>query len=219
MYGGGSSPAICWSAITQNFELCLNKTSTTNQGSVSPGAGGIGWSGGSNPTFASDTTYNITGGVTIFALITPSAVSADTSVISKTVSNGATNTPYDFGLNNAKGRLGLANAGGYRVWASGSNLFSAGETGVLAIASNQAMESAPAFYKNGVFDSATPTSLYSGGGSGVSTGNTAPVLIGNRGDGVTGFSGNIYFVVVIPGTLHGDDIRKVSQDLFQFLRP
>lgn len=213
-------PVIAWSAVTQQHELVLKKKSTAAKAATGVGKSGIGVSFGSTyPTFPSDPSYNVLGEITIIATIMPTSVSSDMAVISKTVTNGARTTPFDFGLNSAKGRIGRSNSTGYLVWASGSNLFSANETGVLAVTCGADMSVAPLFYKNGVKDTAAASNLYSGTGSGLAVGNTSAVMIGNRDDGAIGFSGLIHNAFVVPAVLVESEIKRLSAELLRLLAP
>ena len=173
-------------------------------------------------SFPAAPSLNILGDITCLAIFSPSAVASDTSIVSNAFSNGGTYTPFDFGQNSAKLKLGRAgyNAGNYyRVWAAGTSTLTAGGLYTAVVTQTGGMATAPVFYVDGKKDTAASTSIYGGTGAGNAQAQFKPVLIGNRDDLATGFSGGIYLVMVWARALSESEAISISANPWQVFAP
>lgn len=169
-------------------------------------------------SFPTAPSLDILGDITCLAIFSPSAVASDTSIVSNAFSNGGTYTPFDFGQNSAKLKLGRAgyNAGNYyRVWAAGTSTLTAGGLYTAVVTQTGGMATAPVFYVDGKKDTAASTSIYGGTGAGDAQTQFKPVLIGNRDDLATDFSGGIYLVMVWARALSESEAISISANPWQ----
>ncbi|SEN71048.1 Concanavalin A-like lectin/glucanases superfamily protein [Nitrosospira multiformis] len=163
--------------------------------------------------FANNPDYNITGGITVIALVTVGGTTVQQHVISKSSGGGGSNTPWAFGLEiGGYIFLNRANAG-FRVWQSGTAL-TTGRTVVIAATQGADISVAPKFYVDGVLDSVASTSLYGGSGSGAPNSNTETVKIGNRADLGARFFGLLYDGFVLDGALSDAEVADFSRNIW-----
>lgn len=188
------------------------------QGVGGPGVGTVIASGSSAIDYnAATAAANVLGEITCLAVCVLNSAGADLSVVAKCTSNGATNTPFDFGLTTGGPiRLGRAN-GGYRVWA-GVAAATAGKSQVIVATQGADIGVAPQFYIDGVFDTGTPTSLYGGSGSGSAVSNTTPVRMHNRGDLGTPYDGRVFLAAVWNRKLSASEIASISANPWQLFQ-
>lgn len=214
---------VAWNASVYTQEAILGRINIpygTGNIALAGGGGGYGISlGTAYPAFNNDSRYDVLGTLSAVALITPNTITNDRSVVAKTTANGATASPYDFGTSTGKIRLGRANATGYRVWASGTSLLSANKTYVIGVSQGSDIGVAPTFYVNGAKDTASPTDLYSGTGSGAATGNSNVLRIGNRDDATTMFSGLIYGCYIFNRVLSDSEHLEIAQMFWKVWKP
>lgn len=147
------------------------------------------------------------------------SIAADATSVSKCATNGATATPFDYGITGPSGALKIGRANtGYRVWRSAATI-TAGKDFVGVVNQSANIASTPGFYINGVFDTGTATSIYGGSGSGAATeGGTLKAL--NRGDAVPYWNGGtVYLTCGWARALSNDEIRSVSDNPWQIFKP
>lgn len=168
--------------------------------------------------FASSNRYNVVGEVTVAVLALPTSVSSG-YIVSKTTSNGATATPFSVGLESGGLTLNRATATAYRVWQSSTSLATANTIQLLSVSGTAVMDAAPRFYKNGVFDTTTPTNLFGGSGFGPAATNALPLRIGNRDDGTTPFSGRVLFAAVWNRQLFGAEHAELASNPWALFAP
>lgn len=155
---------------------------------------------------------DITGDITVLVIGMVTSTAADASAVSKATGNGSSNTSFNFGHNTGGHLLfNRANGSGYRVWASVSAPISANVPFVGVVTHTGTLTTNPQFWLNGVADSSGISNLYSGAGTGATTGNTSPITIGNRADAATPWPGDIYLVLVWDRILSASEIATVSQ--------
>lgn len=206
-----------WSGHAPFIDSAANRQATgLGTGSFITSRFGIGLSNPADSavSFASDSKLNVIRDITTFALVVSTNLSADSTVFAKTIGNGSTNSPYDFGLNQAKIRL-VRSAGSFRAWASGTNHAVANTPLAIAASQGSDISVAPTFFANGIRDSAAPTLLYGGTGSGSAVTNTQPLLIANRADLFTDFPGGIYLCAIWSRQLSAEEHASIAANPWQ----
>lgn len=194
-------------------------TGTVNRSTWARGKRVIPADASSFVNFPASADYNTLGGVTIIALIrTTTAIVSQQGLLTRCETGGGTNTPWALLMEgNAKLALNRANAG-FRVWSSPTALSNDTDYAV-AVSQGANISVAPRFYINGAFDTGTPTSLYSGSGTGAPTGNTTSVKLGNRTDLATQSSTFVYDALVLKRVLTDAQIADLSRSVWQVWEP
>lgn len=168
-------------------------------------------------SFSNTATVNPVGSITCLAVGHIGSTAADASMVSKTTTNGSTNTPFNFGVGSGGGLiLNRANGSGYRVWKANGSVVTAGVPFVSLVTAPTAIETQPSFWLNGAQNLSGCTNLYSGAGTGASTGNSLPIKVGNRDDRATWFNGGlINLVAVWNRSLSAPEIASVMSNPWQ----
>lgn len=171
----------------------------TPTANLTPDGPAISYTGTAFVSAASQPIWNVTGDVTVAWRGVVRAIGSSGFLIGKLPSGGggAIDTPWSFEFSNpTSGNLSFVRSRQlnapllYAVWQSNSTLITVNELASFSVSQPTAMELAPTFYKNGVADAGS-TRQYGVDGTGASTGNTGPVQIARRHDGVSQLDGNM----------------------------
>lgn len=134
---------------------------------------------------------NLLGEVSFFGRVKTSNSASDGSIISKVTNNGATFSPFNFGVYVAGAsdcRILINRAGGsYRVWTGSTNI--KGLSRWIGASCAADISVTPTAYVDGVAEGSF-TQPYAGAGTGAAVANALSVIVGNRADGASQFVGS-----------------------------
>jgi hypothetical protein len=167
--------------------------------------------------FPHNAAYNTTGGVTILSTANVTTGSVYNSFCTKAVSNGASNTPYDFNTDNAGTPLLLltrASASTYVQWFGPATTLNKLQTYGFSCGSD--LSAVPTFFVNGA---ATTGTLGTGSRTGAVTGNTAPLWVGRRQDGATQLRGSMGLLLIFNRAFTTAEYQSLVANPYQLLRP
>jgi Concanavalin A-like lectin/glucanases superfamily/The GLUG motif len=147
---------------------------------------------------------NITGEITISAWVYfASGGGSSQGIVTKTAGNGASNNPFDFRTESGYLTLVRADASGYDyVYSTQTVPINQWHHVLVRVDSNKV----PDFYIDGVVTGKTVNSF-----TRTPTGNTSPLLIGKRYDGLY-FKGHIDDVMIFPAALSSQEIQWLYYD-------
>jgi hypothetical protein len=135
-------------------------------------------------------------------------------IVSKNVSNGASNNPYEFRSNGGGGiEYTRATASTYTTWYGPSITAGLNQT-VIATFANSDLGTAPSFMLDGAFSTGT-----GGSGSGTVTGNAADLWIGRRQDGGTQWDGTISVIGIWARQLTNAEQIQLQISPFSIILP
>jgi hypothetical protein len=141
---------------------------------------------------------NPTGEVTCLVVGQIGSTAADATMVSKTTTNGATNTPFNFGVGSGGNLIfNRANGSGYRVWQAIGSVVTVNKPFVALVTSPSTIQTAPQFWLNGSFNLSGCNNLYSGAGTGAAAGNSLSIKVGNRDDLATWFNGGLINLTLV----------------------
>jgi len=168
--------------------------------------------------FSADVAVGLLSEITLLQYGRIELTTVDATAISKSPSNGASTTPFDFGIAGGGGiKLGRANSG-FKVWRSSATIQENTDFIAFAVQSSD-IGSAPKFYINGLFDTASAISLYGGTGTGTATEGGALRIL-NRGDGEPFWNGGaIYLCCAWDRQLTSSEIKSLSDNPWQIFEP
>jgi hypothetical protein len=150
---------------------------------------------------ANNSTLNITGDITISAWVYLTAGNSSWGIVTKTVSNGAYNNPFDFRTELGYLTLVRSDASGHEVAYSNVLISALQWHHVLVRVQNKV----PDFYLDGVLTSKSLTAF-----TRTPTGNTNPLYIGRRADGLY-YNGKIDGVRIYNRALSAEEIVLLYQ--------
>lgn len=212
---------FAWTASSSRRNAASNSTATSIGSTLRAiAAGNVARNPNSSTiAFLPNSSLNVLGHITV-ASFAAFGDGGDRYLIANSSGNGATNTPFAFGYAGSIG-ISFARANtGFRVWTSGTNVVPvAGEFALLSVSQTNNISVNPRFYKNGVFDTATPVERYQGGGTGEATANTNNVLLFNRNDNATPHVGLTIFVAVWNRVLLDAEHAELSRNYWRLFAP
>ncbi len=168
--------------------------------------------------------WNVTGDITVAWRGVVRSIASFGYFFGKIPAGGAggTNNPFSFEFTNptsGKIMMSRSNTGvlPFRVWQSGSVLITANALSTFSVSGSEAIQSAPAFYLDGVLDAATPTSEYGGTGTGAAGTNTDPVRFGRRADGACQMDGAMNIAALASRQWNADEHEMFAVDPYALL--
>jgi hypothetical protein len=168
-------------------------------------------------SFPQRSSHDVLGAITCMAVARATSTSADALIACKGTSNGATNSPYNFGMNSGGNVYLNRAAGGTIIWRSTETPLTSSEPCVIASSQVGTIQTSPTFYHNGAL--LGTTLQYNGGGSGAAVASTNGLRIGSRVDNAIGWPGDIYLFAVWSRVLSAAEHRNLADNPWQLFAP
>ena len=175
-------------------------------------------SGSSYLDFGTRESWNVTGRMSLFWRgMLDGTTGAFRCPISKALSNGATDTPFDWQIDSSSGKL-LHTRGGasFYQWRAETVLTAGVVNSLAVVATGTQTEDTPSFYINGT--TIETGVLNANGSTGSATGNTRSIRVGRRDDGFTQLDGVPEVTMLWARPLSNEEYGRVYRNPYSLLK-